>query len=192
MSRIGKQRIHIPEGVKVTSPYDSPKVVVEGPKGTVSKLFPPIIQWTYWLDCETRKGGISLQIVDVIDKKRMQTLSQAFYGLSRTLFSNMITGVSVGFDKRLRLDGVGYKVKLEGKDLILNVGYSHPVKMVVPQELNVNVESSTSLVISGFQKDVVGEFASKIRFLRPPEPYKGRGIFYENETIRRKVGKRAK
>jgi large subunit ribosomal protein L6 len=104
----------------------------------------------------------------------------------------MVTGVSTGFQKKLEITGVGYRAQLDGKDLVLNMGYSHPVKMVTPKELSVNVESPTIVVVSGMQKDLVGEFAAKIRSVRPPEPYKGKGIAYEGEIIRRKAGKTGK
>jgi large subunit ribosomal protein L6 len=104
----------------------------------------------------------------------------------------MIIGVSEGFNKRLQITGVGYRAQLDGKDLVLNMGYSHPVKMLTPTSLSVKVESPTSVVISGMEKDAVGEFAAKIRSVRPPEPYKGKGIAYEGEIIRRKAGKTGK
>jgi large subunit ribosomal protein L6 len=128
----------------------------------------------------------------VLEKTENTKLSQALYGLSRTLVANMVTGVSLGFEKRLQITGVGYRAQLDGKDLVLNMGYSHPVKMITPNELTVKVESPTSVLISGMQKDLVGEFAAKIRAVRPPEPYKGKGIAYEGEVIRRKAGKTGK
>jgi large subunit ribosomal protein L6 len=104
----------------------------------------------------------------------------------------MVTGVSTGFQKRLTITGVGYRAQMDGKDLVLNMGYSHPVKMITPKELTIQVESPTSVVVSGAEKDMVGEFAAKIRSVRPPEPYKGKGIAYEGEIIRRKAGKTGK
>ena len=104
----------------------------------------------------------------------------------------MITGVSIGFEKRLQITGVGYRAQLDGKDLVLNMGYSHPVKMITPNELSVKVENQTNVVIFGMQKDMVGEFAAKVRSVRPPEPYKGKGIAYEGEIIKRKGGKTSK
>jgi len=127
-----------------------------------------------------------------IEKTQDTKLSQALYGLSRTLVANMVTGVSAGFEKRLQITGVGYRAQLDGKDLVLNMGYSHPVKMITPKELSVKVENPTNVVVSGMQKDLVGEFAAKIRSVRPPEPYKGKGIAYEGEVIRRKAGKTGK
>ena len=128
----------------------------------------------------------------VLEKSQDTKLAQALYGLSRTLVSNMVKGVSEGFEKRLQITGVGYRAQLDGKDLVLNMGYSHPVKMLTPSELSVKVENPTSVVVSGMQKDMVGEFAAKIRSVRPPEPYKGNGIAYEGEVIRRKAGKTGK
>ena len=124
--------------------------------------------------------------------KAQETKLRRLYLSSRTLVANMVTGVSVGFEKRLQITGVGYRAQLDGKDLVLNLGYSHPVKMVTPEGLSVKVENPTSVVVSGIQKDVVGEFAAKIRSVRPPEPYKGKGVAYEGEIIRRKTGKTGK
>jgi large subunit ribosomal protein L6 len=180
MSRIGKQSIDIPEKVKVK--LDGQKILVDGPKGSLTRILPSLICCS--LDEQTQTL--------VIEKTQNTKLSQALYGLSRTLVSNMVVGVSTGFEKRLQITGVGYRAQLDGKDLLLNMGYSHPVKMVTPSELAVKVESPTSVVVSGMQKDLVGEFAAKIRAVRPPEPYKGKGIAYEGEVIRRKAGKTGK
>ena len=180
MSRIGKQSITLPE--KVTVKLDGQKISVDGPKGSLSRILPSLVCCT--LDESTQTL--------FIDKTQNTKLSQALFGLSRTLVDNMVTGVSTGFQKRLQITGVGYRAQLDGKDLVLNMGYSHPVKMVTPKELSVNVENPTTVVVSGMQKDLVGEFAAKIRSVRPPEPYKGKGIAYEGETIRRKAGKTGK
>jgi large subunit ribosomal protein L6 len=180
MSRIGKQSITLPE--KVTVKLDGQKISVDGPKGSLSRILPSLVC------CTLDEGKQAL----FIDKTQDTKLSQALYGLSRTLVANMVTGVSTGFQKKLEITGVGYRAQLDGKDLVLNMGYSHPVKMVTPKELSVNVESPTIVVVSGMQKDLVGEFAAKIRSVRPPEPYKGKGIAYEGEIIRRKAGKTGK
>ena len=180
MSRIGKKFITIPEKVNVK--LDGQKVLVDGPKGSLSRILPSLVC------CTLDEGSEKLFIEKTQDTK----LSQALYGLSRTLVANMVTGVSIGFEKRLQITGVGYRAQLDGKDLILNMGYSHPVKMITPTELSVKVENPTSVVVSGMQKDMVGEFAAKIRSVRPPEPYKGKGIAYEGEVIRRKAGKTGK
>ena len=178
MSRIGKKFINIPEKVKVE--LNGQKISVDGPKGNLSRILPS-------LACCTMEDNKL-----IIEKTQDTNLSQALYGLSRTLVDNMVTGVSTGFEKRLQITGVGYRAQLEGKDLVLNMGYSHPVKMITPADCSVKVESPTSVVVSGIQKDIVGEFAAKIRSVRPPEPYKGKGIAYEGEIIRRKAGKTGK
>jgi large subunit ribosomal protein L6 len=180
MSRIGKQLITVPEKVKVK--IDGQKILIDGPKGSLSRILPSLICCT--LDEDKQQL--------VLEKSQDTKLSQALYGLSRTLVSNMVKGVSEGFEKRLQITGVGYRAQLDGKDLVLNMGYSHPVKMLTPSELSVKVENPTSVVVSGMQKDMVGEFAAKIRSVRPPEPYKGKGIAYEGEVIRRKAGKTGK
>jgi len=180
MSRIGKQFINIPEKVKVK--LDGQKILVDGPKGSLSRILPSLVCCT--IDDTNQKL--------FIEKTQETKLSQALYGLSRTLVANMVTGVSSGFEKRLQITGVGYRAQLDGKDLVLNMGYSHPVKMITPDELSIKVENPTSVIVSGMQKDMVGEFAAKIRSVRPPEPYKGKGIAYEGEVIRRKAGKTGK
>lgn len=180
MSRIGKRFIEVPE--KVTIKLDGQKISVDGPKGNLSRILPSLVCCT--LDDSKQKI--------FIEKTQDTKLSQSLFGLSRTLVSNMVVGVSIGFEKRLLITGVGYRAQLAGKDLVLNMGYSHPVKMITPKELVVKVESPTSVVVSGMQKDMVGEFAAKIRSVRPPEPYKGKGIAYEGEIIKRKAGKTGK
>ena len=180
MSRIGKKYIALPQKVKVT--LERQKISVDGPKGSLFRILPSIICCT--LDEENNRL--------LLEKAEDTRLAQALYGLSRTLVANMVTGVSDGFSKKLQISGVGYRAQLDGKDLVLNMGYSHPVKMITPEELSVKVENPTSVVVSGMQKDMVGEFAAKIRSVRPPEPYKGKGIAYEGEVIRRKAGKTGK
>ena len=180
MSRIGKQFINIPEKVNVK--LDGQKILVDGPKGSLSRILPSLICCT--LDDANQKL--------FLEKTQETKLSQALYGLSRTLVANMVTGVSSGFEKRLQITGVGYRAQLEGTDLVLNMGYSHPVRMLTPPSLSVKCETPTTVVVSGMEKDMVGEFAAKIRSVRPPEPYKGKGIAYEGEVIRRKAGKTGK
>jgi len=180
MSRIGKQVITIPE--KVTVKLNGQKILVDGPKGNLSRILPSLVCCT--MNEESNKL--------FIEKTQETKLAQALYGLSRTLVANMITGVSVGFEKKLQITGVGYRAQLSGKDLVLNMGYSHPVTMIPPDGLSIKVENPTSVVVSGIQKDMVGEFAAKIRSVRPPEPYKGKGIAYAGEIIRRKAGKTGK
>ena len=180
MSRIGKKYIVIPEKVKIK--LDGQKILVDGPKGSLARILPSLVC------CTMDESGNNLFIEKTQDTK----LSQALYGLSRTLVANMVHGVSVGFEKRLQITGVGYRAQLSGKDLVLNMGYSHPVTMVPPEGLAVKVENPTSIVVSGMQKDMVGEFAAKIRAVRPPEPYKGKGIRYLDEKVLRKAGKSGK
>jgi large subunit ribosomal protein L6 len=180
MSRIGKKLITIPP--KVTVKIERQKISVDGPKGNLSRILPSVICCT--LDNETNQL--------IIEKAQDTRLAQALYGLSRTLVSNMVVGVSDGFNKKLQISGVGYRAQLDGKDLVLNMGYSHPVRMVPPPRVSVTVENPTTVIVSGIELDVVGEFAAKIRSVRPPEPYKGKGIAYEGEIILRKAGKTGK
>ena len=178
MSRIGKQYILIPE--KVTVKLDSQKITINGPKGNLSRILPSFIC------CNISEDKI------FIEKAQESKLAQSLYGLSRTLVNNMVIGVSSGFEKKLTISGVGYRAQMDGKNLVLNMGYSHPVKMITPPSLSVSVEKQTSITVSGIEKDAVGEFAAKIRSVRSPEPYKGKGIAYEGEYIRRKAGKTGK
>jgi len=180
MSRIGKKAITLPDKVKVK--LDGQKISVDGPKGSLSRILPSLICCTF------NEGQKEL----VMGTTQETNLSRAIYGLSRTLVANIVIGVSKGFKKKLQITGVGYRAQLDGKNLVLNMGYSHPVKMITPQELSVKVENPTTVVISGMEKELVGEFAAKIRSVRPPEPYKGKGIAYAGEIIRRKAGKTGK
>ena len=180
MSRIGKKFIPLSKNVNVT--LDGQKVSVSGPKGQLSRVLPSFICCTF--DKDENKLFLT--------QSQETKLAQALFGLSRTLVSNMVTGVSEGFSKKLKISGVGYRAQLDGKNLVLNMGYSHPVNMITPSNLSVNVENSTMVTVSGIEKDAVGEFAAQIRAVRPPEPYKGKGIAYEGEFIRRKAGKTGK
>ena len=180
MSRIGKQFIAIPN--KVSVKLDGQKISVDGPKGSLSRILPSLV----CCSIDEKENKV------FVEKAKDSKLSRALHGLSRTLVANMVTGVSSGFEKRLQITGVGYRAQMSGKDLVLNMGYSHPVTMITPETINVNVETPTSVIISGLEKDLVGEFAAKIRSVRPPEPYKGKGIAYEGEYIRRKAGKTGK
>jgi large subunit ribosomal protein L6 len=180
MSRIGKQFITIPN--KVSVKLDGQKISVDGPKGSLSRILPSLV----CCSIDEKENKV------FVEKAKDSKLSRALHGLSRTLVANMVTGVSSGFEKRLQITGVGYRAQMSGKNLVLNMGYSHPVTMITPETINVNVETPTSVIISGLEKDLVGEFAAKIRSVRPPEPYKGKGIAYEGEYIRRKAGKTGK
>ncbi len=176
-SNIGKQPITLAAGVTVTK--DGRSVSVAGTKGTLS--------WTV-------PAGIDVEIVDntvVVRKEHESRYLEKFYGLTRALIANMVTGVSKGFDRKLELSGVGYRARVDGRDLVLNLGFSHPVKISAPENVTFNVEENI-ITISGIDKQIVGDTASKIRKVRPPDPYKAKGIKYEGEKIRRKAGKTAK
>nr|WDB00714.1 ribosomal protein L6 [Cavernulicola chilensis] len=178
MSRIGRRIIVIPE--KVTITIDNQNISVKGPKGVLSRTIPESIT----LIQEAQK----LQIREASNLKRAKQL----HGLFRTLISNMVDGVSEGFQKRLEIYGVGFRCQVSNHSLILNVGFSHPIIINPPKEINVQVENGTSIVISGIDKEKVGRIASWIRSVRPPEPYKGKGIHYQGEHIIRKAGKAGK
>jgi large subunit ribosomal protein L6 len=180
MSRIGKQHIVIPDKVKVE--LEGQKIIITGPKGDLSRILPPFICCK--LDLTENKL--------FVEKVEQTKLAQSLHGLSRTLLANMIIGVSSGFEKKLEISGVGYRAQMSGKNLVLNMGYSHPITMVPPSNLSINVPSPTNITVSGIDKEIVGEFAAKIRSVRPPEPYKGKGIIFEGEFVRRKAGKAGK
>lgn len=177
MSHIGKQPINIESGVDLT--IDGRDITVKGPKGTLSWKLPKGI-------------GIDIKegVATIVMKKEDKNLLK-FYGLSRSLVSNMVTGVTKGFDKKLEMAGVGYRARVDGRSLVLNVGYSHPVKIDPPEGIDIKVEEGI-IIVSGINKQIVGDVASKIRAVRKPEPYKGKGIKYVGEKIRRKAGKTAK
>jgi large subunit ribosomal protein L6 len=180
MSRIGKKEIKIPKSVTVTLNDDN-LVQVKGPKGELSQKISDLITVTI--------GDESVSVARTDEKNRD---SLPLYGLSRTLVANMIHGVSETFERKLELKGVGYRASLSGKNLILNVGYSHPVEIVPPQNTQFAVDGSTNVTVSGIDNSVVGQISAKIRSVRPPEPYKGKGIRYVGEYVKRKVGKSGK
>jgi len=175
MSRIGKIPVKVPAGVKVT--FQNEEMLVEGPKGKLKQKYHPIITF------ENKGGEI------VVTRKDEEKQTKAFHGLYRNLLNNMVTGVSSGFSKSLVVNGVGYKAELQGKLLAMSLGYSNDIYVAVPDGLSVAVDQGGKITISGIDKQRVGEFAAQVRKLRGPEPYKGKGIRYEDETIRRKVGK---
>ncbi|MAG28705.1 50S ribosomal protein L6 [bacterium] len=175
MSRVGKQPIELPDGV--TSTIDSAVVKVLGPKGELNVAIPPKVK------VEQKDKEIHVSVPKPEDSRQA-----AFWGLARSLISNAVLGVTEGFEKKLEINGVGYKVKLEGKKLVLNVGYSHAVEFDVPEGIEAKVEGN-AITINGIDKQLVGETAANIRKIRKPEPYKGKGIKYSDEQIRRKVGK---
>jgi len=175
MSRIGKQPISIPDQVDVKINDDL--IIVKGPKGELKQVLVPEII-------------IEIQEKEIIIKPKKESGSNALWGTYRALIANMIKGVVDGFEKKLIFEGVGYRAVVEGKKLVLNLGYSHPVEMNVPDGIEFKVEKNT-ITISGIDKQLVGEVAANIRDKRKPEPYKGKGIRYDGEIIRRKVGKKA-
>lgn len=178
MSRIGKRPIQIPN--KVSVDIQGQQITVKGPKGTLERVLPEQVVVT--------QEGDTLVVTTVDDSR----VSRQRHGLSRTLVANMVDGVSQGFQKRLEIIGVGYRAQAQGSKLTLNVGYSKPVEMPMPEGIQVAVEKNTEVTISGINKEIVGNVAAKIRAVRPPEPYKGKGIRYAGEVVRRKVGKAGK
>ncbi len=175
MSRIGKQPIGIPDGVTVE--VANGEVRVKGPKGSLRCLVPEGIV------AKVEGGRLVFERPD--DSKT----ARSRHGLARALANNLVIGVSIGFSKRLEIEGVGYRADVKGKVLNLLLGFSHPVSLDIPEGLNVKVDGNTKLSIAGADKQAVGQFAADVRSLRPPEPYKGKGIRYDDERIRRKVGK---
>jgi len=177
MSRIGKKPVTIPKGVTVTA--QGGQVSVKGPKGELSM---------------SQRPEVSVQVNDdqvVVERlgDERDREARAFHGMTRALIQNMVKGVSEGYEKKLEINGVGYTAKVEGSDIVLNLGFSHPVTKAIPPTVTITCPSPTQIVIQGCDKQQVGEIAAEIRKIRPPEPYKGKGIKYEEEIIRRKTGK---
>jgi large subunit ribosomal protein L6 len=179
MSRIGRQPIEIPSGVDVDVADDA-VVTVKGPRGTLSQRLHPDMRIV-------REDG-TLRV----ERPSDEGMHRSLHGLTRTLIANMVEGVTKGFEKRLQIVGVGYRVAMKGSDLEIAVGYSHPVTVAAPQGIEFEVPTPTSIVVRGNDKQAVGEVAANIRKIRKPEPYKGKGIRYENEVVRKKAGKAAK
>jgi large subunit ribosomal protein L6 len=179
MSRIGIRPIAVPNGVDITI-GNSNAVSVKGPKGTLSASFSPDLKIT-------REDG-TITVSRPSDAREHRSL----HGLTRTLLNNMVVGVTDGFRKNLEITGVGYRAAMDGKALVLNVGYSHPVRMTPPEGVSYALDGLTKISVAGYDKQVVGEEAARIRRVRPPEPYKGKGIRYEGEVVRRKAGKAGK
>jgi large subunit ribosomal protein L6 len=177
MSRIGKRPIEVPAGVIVS--IDPGRVTVSGPKGELRQQVPQR------MEIENDEGTIT------VTRPTERGDDRALHGLTRTLIANMVEGVTNGFEKRLEIQGVGYRAALAGTDLELQVGYSHSVKIKPREGISFEVPVPTQIVVRGIDKQVVGQTAAEIRKVRPPEPYKGKGIRYEGEQVRRKVGKRA-
>lgn len=178
MSRIGKRPIDIPG--KVTITLDGQSVTVKGPKGELSRVLPG--------EVAIAQEGETL----LVTRQDESRAARQRHGLCRTLVANMVEGVSQGFQRRLEIQGVGYRAQVQGRNLVLNVGYSKPIEVEPPAGIQVAVENNTNVVVSGIDKEIVGNTAARIRAVRPPEPYKGKGIRYAGEAVRRKVGKAGK
>jgi len=178
MSRIGKKIIDIPKDVKIT--LQEKKIIVQGKHGSLERNYLDILT----LEIENNKLAVKREN----DEKQ----TRAYHGLIRALVQNMVIGVHQPYTKVLVAEGVGYKFQLDKTTLILNVGFTHPVKFLIPSDIQVKLDSATKITISGIDKEKVGFFASEIRAIRPPEPYKGKGILYEGEKVRRKAGKTGK
>ncbi len=177
MSRIGKKPINITDKVKVTRKEN--KIEVTGPKGNLSLSLIDGVK----VDVE----GTEINVTRNNDTKR----NRALHGLFRSLIQNMVTGVNEGFSKKLELIGIGYRAELKGKNLVMMLGFSHPTVFCPPADITIDVPNPNSVIVNGINKELVGLVASKIRSFRKPEPYKGKGIKYENEVVRRKAGKTA-
>jgi large subunit ribosomal protein L6 len=177
MSRIGRKPIDVPEGVTVD--VGSGVVSVKGPKGELSQVVDGDMKIAY--------DDSTLTVERPTDRGQ----HRAIHGLTRSLLANMVEGVTNGYEKRLEIQGVGYRARLQGKALELSVGFSHPVPVQAPEGIEFEVPQQTEVVVRGIDKQLVGETAARIRRVRPPEPYKGKGIRYQGEYVRRKVGKRA-
>lgn len=177
MSRIGKNPISIPNGVEVK--IENPTIEVKGPKGLLTQIIHPLVK------VEQIENSLVLKVVDENDRTQ-----RALWGLFGSLIKNMITGVTKGFTKQLEINGVGMKAAVSGKKLILNVGFSHPVEFLIPQDINITVEGNV-ITVSGIDKQLVGEIAAQIRKIKKVEPYKGKGIKYVGEQFIRKAGKTA-
>jgi large subunit ribosomal protein L6 len=175
MSRVGKKPIEIPSGVTVEVTEDV--VTVSGPKGSLSQNF---------------SNGVAIDVADnniEVKSADGSRKARSFQGLYRALINNMVQGVSQGISKTLEINGLGYRAEMEGNTLVLNVGYSHPARYELPEGISASVEKNTTITVTGIDKQLVGQVASEIRSIRKPEPYKGKGIKYENEQIKRKAGK---
>jgi len=175
MSRIGKIPVKVPQGVKVA--FGDDLITVEGPKGKLTQKYHDVVTF------EVKDGEI------LVGRKNDEKQSRAYHGLYRNLLNNMVIGVSEGFSRGLVITGVGFRAEVKGELLFLNLGYSNDLYVMIPNDLKVVVDPTGKVIVSGIDKQRVGEFASQIRKLRLPEPYKGKGVRYEDETIRRKVGK---
>lgn len=178
MSRIGKRPIPVPQNVTVT--IKDQHVAVKGPKGELSRTLPSEVEVVQ------EEGTIQ------VNRRNESRVARQRHGLCRTLVANMVEGVSQGFQRRLEIQGVGYRAQVQGRNLMLSVGYSHPVQIEPPEGIQLAVENNTNVIVTGINKEIVGNIAARIRSVRPPEPYKGKGIRYAGEMVRRKAGKAGK
>ena len=179
MSRIGRMPIAIPSGVTVEVAENN-KVTVKGPKGTLERVLPEAM--------DIKVDGEQVVVSRPNDLKK----NKALHGLTRTLIYNMVIGVTEGYEKKLEVNGVGYRAQKQGKKLVLSLGYSHPVEMEDPEGIETVLDGQNIIIVKGIDKEKVGQYAAEIRSKREPEPYKGKGIKYDTEVIRRKVGKTGK
>jgi large subunit ribosomal protein L6 len=177
MSRVGLKPINLPSGVTVS--LEGSVATVKGPKGTVTKQLPEV--------CDVKQEGDVITVSRPTDSR----MHRQMHGLSRALLNNMVVGVTEGFSKELEIVGVGFRAELKGKELLLSLGFSHPIQYPIPEGLTIEVTGQNRIKISGIEKDKVGQAAADIRGFRPPEPYKGKGVKYVDEVIRRKAGKTA-
>jgi large subunit ribosomal protein L6 len=177
MSRIGKMPIEMPSGVSAT--LNGRVITVKGPKGEQNLELPPL--------SEVKIDG---QVIKV-ERKNDEKMQKAQHGLTRTLIQNLVTGVTEGFAKELEVNGVGFKIRMEGKDLVMNLGFSHEIRYTIPEDIDISVEK-TNIKVSGINKQRVGQIAAEIREFKKPEPYKGKGIKYKTERVIRKAGKSGK
>ncbi|MGB5986548.1 MAG: 50S ribosomal protein L6 [Desulfobacterales bacterium] len=175
MSRVGKKPITIPEGLKIS--YRDREITVKGKLGTLSRSIHPAVELS-----------IESDVISVSPVKEDKE-SRALQGLTRSLVANMVTGVSTGFERTLEINGIGYRATLEGDTLVLNLGYSHPINYELPKGISASVDKKNAIKLSGIDKEMLGFTAASIRGLRPPEPYKGKGVKYAEEQIQRKAGK---
>lgn len=175
MSRIGKKPISLPPGVEIN--IENNNITVKGPKGTLSQFIPE--------DITIGQQEQELLVTRPSDAKR----HRAMHGLTRALVANMVTGVTTGFEKKLEMVGVGYRAQMQGSKLVISIGFSHPVEVEPPQGIEFEVPALTKITVKGIDKQLVGNTAAHIRAIRKPEPYKGKGLRYENEVVRRKAGK---
>jgi large subunit ribosomal protein L6 len=178
MSRIGKLPIEIPKGIKID--FNDSILSVQGPNGSLSRQI---------MSC------VALDISEsniIVSKKSDDNVARSAHGLTRTLINNMVVGVTKGFQVNLEINGVGYRAEVKGTELVLSLGYSHQINFLIPDGIAIEVEKMTKLAVKGYDKELVGQTAAKIRSFRAPEPYKGKGIKYSNETILRKAGKTGK